>query len=99
MSLEEVWQNQSVYQWVQWITSTAPEAEVPKIDWPIEVLPGTKNNDWDLEPGISSWSQPVGTLKDILKKRCNLRDVLSFYPYCWTDGMKEFYNGGAHIEC
>ena len=50
-----------------------------------------KNNDnGKTEPDIKSRAQPVVSLKDLLKNRCNLKGALVFYPYHWPDGLKEF---------
>ena len=86
--LEEGWRNQSVYQWVEWLTRPAPEDEVPNIDWLIAVFPGRKKDDRKPDPSIKSWSKPVGALKDILKNRCNLKGAFVFCPYCWPNGLK-----------
>ena len=41
-SLEESWQNQSVDQWVEWLTSPSLEDEIPNIDWLIALFTGNK---------------------------------------------------------
>ena len=40
------------------------------------------------EPGINSWPYTGNTLRDTLKKSCNLKRLLVFYPYSWPYGMK-----------
>ena len=54
-------------QWVEWITMPDPEYDIPNIDWLIVVFTRTKKGDGNSDPGIKSWEQPVGTLKDLLK--------------------------------
>ena len=44
-----------------------PEYDIPNIDWLIVVFTRTKKGDGNSDPGIKSWEQPVGTLKDLLK--------------------------------
>ena len=52
--LEEVWQNQSVDPWVEWLNRPAPEDEVPNIDWIIAVFSGNKKDDGKPKPSIKS---------------------------------------------
>ena len=80
-STEEGWRNQSVDQWVEWITRPAPEDEVPTIDWLIAVFPRSKKDDGNPDPITKSWENPVVELKDSMKKRCNLKGALVFCPY------------------
>ena len=51
-SLGEVWTNQSVDQWVDWLTNPPPGEEVPNINWLIVVFPSTNINDGRTESGI-----------------------------------------------
>ena len=46
---------------------------MPNIDWIIAVLPGTKKNDERPYHDIKSLGQPVKEMKDLLRKRCNLK--------------------------
>ena len=48
-----------------------PEYEPPKIDWITALLPGTKKDDRNPDPGIKSLLNPVGSLKDPMKKYAN----------------------------
>ena len=64
--------------WVDWPTNPSSIWEVPKIDWIIAVLPGTKKNDGRPYPYIKSWAHPVKALRYLLKKSCNLRVSLMF---------------------
>ena len=41
-SVGEGWRTQSVYQWVEWLTITSPEDELPNIDWLIALFTKTK---------------------------------------------------------
>ena len=75
-------------QWVEWVTRPAPEDGIPKMDWLTSVLSEILNDDRKPDTGIKSWSQPVGYLKEPLKNRCNLKEALVFFTYCWPDGMK-----------
>ena len=79
--MEVVWQTQSVNQWVEWLTRPAQDDEVPNIDCLISVFTGNKKDDGKTKYSIKSWAQPVITLKDHLKKRCNLKGELVIYPY------------------
>ena len=88
--LGEAWPTQSVDQRVDWLTNPSSGEEVPNNDWIIAVFPGTKKNDGRLDMEIKSWVYPVKALRDLLKKSCNLRGSLVFYPYHWPDGLKEF---------
>ena len=87
-SLGELWTTQSVDQWVVWITNPSSVEEVPNTDWLISVLPFTKKNDRSPDPGIKSWEQPLNTLRDLLKKSCNLKESLVFCPYRCLDEVK-----------
>ena len=51
---------------MEWLTSSAPEDEVPNIDWLIALFTGNKRDDGNPEPSIKSWAHPVGALKDLL---------------------------------
>ena len=93
----EVWTTQSVDQWVYWLTNPSSGEEVPNINFLIEVFPGTKKYDGRPDPDIKSWAQPVKALRDLRKKKCNLRGSLLFPPYLWPDGLKEF-SGSSHIH-
>ena len=53
-SLEEVWRNQTVDQWVEWLTRPAPEDEVPNMDWLIAVFHRRKKDDGKPGPSIKS---------------------------------------------
>ena len=77
-----------MYQWVEWLTRLAPEDEVPNIDRIIVVFPGIKKDNGKPEPSIKSWAQPVGSLKDPLKKRCNIKGALVLCPYRWPNRLK-----------
>ena len=57
-----------------------------------------KKDDGNTDPSIKSWSQPVGSLKDIPTNICNLRMALVLCPYRWTKVLKEFSSGSAHKE-
>ena len=83
---------------MEYLTRPAPEDEVPNIDCLISVFPGTKKDDGKSDPGIKSWEQPVGDLKDPPKNRFNLKGELVFCTYHFPDGLKEFSSGGAHIK-
>ena len=61
----------------------------------IKVFPGEKD-DGKTEPSIRSWAQPVVSLKDLLKNRCNLKGALVFCTYRWKNGQKEFSSGSPH---
>ena len=50
-----------------------PEDKVPNIYWIISVFPGTKNGYGNSDPGIKSWSQPVGVLNDLLENIFNIK--------------------------
>ena len=58
---------------MEWLTSPAPEYEVPNIDWLIALFPGNKKDDGKSETSIKSWAHPVVVLKDLMKNRCNLK--------------------------
>ena len=88
--LGEVWPNQSVDQWVDWLTNPSSVEELPNIDWRIAVFPVAKKNYWRTDLDIKSWAKPVKALRDLLKKRCNLRGSLVFCPYHWPDGLIDF---------
>ena len=47
---------------------------------------------------IKSRAQIVVSLKDRLKKRCNLKGSLLFCNYRLPDRLKYFYSGSAHKE-
>ena len=72
-SLVEVWPTQSVDQWVDWLTNPSSVEEVPNIDWLISVFPVANKNCGLTDPDIKSWAQTVKALRDLLKKRSNLR--------------------------
>ena len=38
----------------------------------------------------------MGTLKDLLENRFNLKGALVFYTYRWTNVLKAFSSGSAH---
>ena len=77
-------------QCVEWLTRPDPEYGVPYIDWLISVFTGNKNDYGNPDPSINSWAHPVGTLKDLLKNRCNLKGVLVLCPYLCPNGLKTF---------
>ena len=62
------------------ITKPDPEYEVPNVDWLIAEFLGRKNYDGKPDPSIKSWANPVGALKDIMEKRCNLKGALVLCP-------------------
>ena len=37
---------------------------------------------------MKSWAKPVDKLKELHKNRCNIIGVLGFFPYCWSNGLK-----------
>ena len=73
---------------MEWLTSPAPEYEVPNTDWIIIVFPRNRKDDGKPDPSINSWLQPVIALKDFLRKICNLKGELVFCPYHWPNGLK-----------
>ena len=83
-------------QWLEWFPRLSPEDEVPNIDWLIAVFSGNKNYDGNPDPSIKSWAHPVGELKELMKKRCNLKGALVFCTYHWPNGLKAFSSGSAH---
>ena len=72
-SLGELFPNQSVDQWVDWLTYPSSGEEVPNIDCIISVFPVTKKNYRRPDPGIKAWVHPVKELRDLSKKSCNLK--------------------------
>ena len=76
--LGEVWTNQSVEQWVDWLTNPSSGEEVPNTNWLIAVFPGTKKNNGRPEPIIKSWAQSLKALRDLSKKRCYIKGSLLF---------------------
>ena len=70
---------------MEWLTRPAPEDEVSIIDILIAVFPRGKKVYGEPDPSIKSWAQSVGALKEILKKRCNIKGSLVFYPYRWPN--------------
>ena len=79
-----------------WLTRKSLEYEVTKIDWLIAVFTGTNKDYGNPDPDIKSWTQPVVTIKDLLKKIFNLKGELYFCPYRWLDGLKWLSIGGTH---
>ena len=75
-------------QWVKWITGTKPEDDIPKIYLLTSVLSGKMNDDSKSDHNIKSWAQPLSSLKEILKNRCNLKGALVLSTYCWPYGLK-----------
>ena len=73
---------------MEWITSTELEDEDPNIDWIISILPVKKKDDGNPDHNIKSWSQTVGSLKYLLKKRLNLKGGLLLCTYHWPDELK-----------
>ena len=72
-SLGDVRQTQIVDQWVDWITKPPLVEELPNTKRIIAVLTGIKKKYSRAEPEIKSWGQPVKALKDLLRKRFNLK--------------------------
>ena len=72
-SLGDVRQTQIVDQWVYWITKPPLVEELPNTNRIIVVLTGIKKNYSRAEPEIKSWGQLVKALKDLLRKRFNLK--------------------------
>ena len=96
-SLEEVCPTQSVDKCVDLPTNPSSIWDVPNINWLISVLPVTKRNDWRSDPDIKSWEHTVKSLRDPLKKSCNIKGSLVFPPYRWTDREKSF-SGSSNIQ-
>ena len=48
------------------------------------------------DPGIKSWAQPVGALKDLLKIYATWKGALVLFPHRWIYGLKEFFSCGSH---
>ena len=88
ISLRKVWPTQSLDKWVNWLNNPSSGEEVPNIEWLTAVFPGTNRNYGRPDPGIKSWSWPMKSLRDVLKKSCNLKLSLVFSPYHWSDGLK-----------
>ena len=65
---------------MDWITNQSSRVDIPKIDWIIVVLTGTKKNNGRPDPDIKSWAHPLKALMDLLKKSCNLKGSLLFCP-------------------
>ena len=82
---------------MDWLTSPSSGEEIPKIDWLITVLPGTKKRYGGLDLGIKSWEQPVKALRDLSKKICNIKGSLVFCPYRWPDGAN-FFSRSSNIQ-
>ena len=74
--LEEGCRTQRVDQWVEWLTRPDPEDEVLNIDWLRAVFTVRKKDYGNPYQSIKSWEKSVGALKDLLKKRCNLKGEL-----------------------
>ena len=87
-SLEEVWISQSEDQWVEFITMPDLEDEVPNINCLIVLFTGNKKDDGKTDPSIKSWSQPVGALKELLKKICKQKEALLLSHYHWPNELK-----------
>ena len=83
-------------QWFECLTRPALEVEVSGFDWIIALCTRNKKDDGDPDPSIHSWAQQVGSLKELLKKRCNLKWALVLCPYIWPNGLKGFSSGTAH---
>ena len=79
-----------MYKWVGWITNPSSGKYLPNLDWCNALFPGTRKNGCMQDPGIKSCARSVKSLSYLLKKRCNLKVLLVFFPYRWPDEVKAF---------